>query len=86
MVLFLVNCQIIFSILNNPKFNVTVDVLSKKYGRSFRNFSDNDYLSVLNYLNLDKNFGGNTCPDKLTDIFLRALNEMLDIMAPVKLL
>ena len=39
---------------------------------------------MLNRIDWDKIFGTITCPNQLIDRFLQTLNEVLDIMAPVK--
>ena len=71
-----------FSIFQN--FNCTEKPKTPKFGRSFRNFNENEFLLVLNRIDWDKIFGNITCPDQLMDRFLKTLNEVLDIMAPVK--
>ena len=41
---------------------------------------------MLNRIDWDKIFSNITCPDQLMDRFLKTLNEILDIMALVKML
>ena len=64
--------------------NVNAKPKTKKYGRSFRNFDDNEFLAVLQNIKWQKIFGNITCPDKLMELFLKTLNEVLDLMAPIK--
>ena len=72
-----------FSILQGYS-NVNAKPKTKKYGRSFRNFDDNEFLAVLQNIKWQNIFGNITCPDKLMELFLKTLNEVLDLMAPIK--
>ena len=73
-----------FSIFQN--FFTSKKYIPNKYGRSFRNFDNNAFLEVLNKINWKNVFGTTTCPNLLMDLFLNTLNEVLDLMAPIKLL